>query len=372
MNVVLVCNEYPPEPHGGIGTFVQTLARSLVREGHVVSVVGLASQSQTREDLGVHVVTIQERFKKLRLGPILNRISLRRAIAREAKRIDAHIVETPEYAGPIPFRFGECPIVVRTHLSGTTFHRRQNLPMPRVYEWCERRTLSLHRNWIYVSREAEELTRETFGIEPVRSAVVHYPVSADESAEPPPLPSRFVLFGGTVSERKGAVAIALAARKFLVPYPDVHLVYAGRILDNADVQVRQNLGAAANRVHFLGALPRGQFLECIRRCEVFAFPSTLETFGLVVAEAMLCGKAVVTSNVAPFTEFVTNDQTGLLVPPSDSDAIAAAIDRLSSDGELRRRLGLSGQAFIRENYSVEQAVAGTLAFYRQVLDAQKR
>jgi glycosyltransferase involved in cell wall biosynthesis len=373
MNVVLICNEYPPEPHGGIGTFVQILARSLVARGHVVSVVGLARRSEMRDDRGVRVVTLAERFKRDRLGPIFNRLALLHVVAREVARIGAHIVETPEFSGPMPFRLRKSPVVVRTHLSSTTFNRQLGYPPPRIYEWCERQTLAKHRNWIFVSRHAKELTSQTFGLEPKRSAVVHYPVSADESAAPPPLPSRFVLFGGTVSRRKGAVALAAAANLFLRQHESVDLVFAGRIESQTDAEIRQMIGSSlAPRVHFLGPLSRGAFLECVRRCEVFAFPSTLETFGLVVAEAMLCGKAVVSSDVPPFTEFVTNEQTGLLVQPTNPDAIAEAVGRLLGDAALRDHLGLAGAAFIRENYSVDRAVDETLAFYQQVLDSESQ
>jgi glycosyltransferase involved in cell wall biosynthesis len=374
MNIVMICNEYPPAPHGGIGTFVQTTARAFAQRGHHVEVLGLGeADGEIHRDGDVIVHTIREKFWPGRFQVVTNRLRLLRALKRIVRQSRADIVELPDYLGMLPFRFTDCATVVRLHLSKTAIAMHAGAPVDPMVRWAERRTLAKNRNWIGVSKHAIGLAERAFGLTSANTAVIYSGLDISASQEPPSLPARFVLFGGTVSSRKGALVLASAARTFLTRHADVALVYAGRTEDHTDAAIREIIGLEfANRVHFLGPLPRAQFLECIRRCELFVFPSTLETFGLVVAEAMLCGTAVVTSNAPPFTEFVENNQTGLLVPSNDSDAIASAVDRLLSDAELRGRLGLAGQAFIRENYSVEQAVAGTLAFYRQVLDAQKR
>jgi len=113
-------------------------------------------------------------------------------------------------------------------------------------------------------------------------------------------------------------------------------------------------------------LPHDQFLQTIARCDVFAFPSTLETFGLVVAEAMLCGIPVVTSDMPPFTEFVEDKRTGLLVDPKSSSAVADAIEQLLEDAALRQQLGSAAKAFIEGHFSLDRAVDRTLEFYQQV------
>ena len=87
-----------------------------------------------------------------------------------------------------------------------------------------------------------------------------------------------------------------------------------------------------------------------RRAKAFVFPSLAEGFGLPVAEAMACGTPVVTSRISSMPEVVGD--AALLADPEDADEIAAAIARMLSDQDLRRRLRDRGleqaRAFSRE------------------------
>lgn len=372
MNIVMICNEYPPAPHGGIGTFVQTTARALAQRGHLVHVLGMReADPQTHHDGDVTIHTIREKFWLGRFQVITNRVRVLRALKRLVQEIRADIVEVPDYLGMLPFRLPQCATVVRLHLSKTAIAMHAGTPVDPFRRWCERRTLAIHRNWIGVSRRAIELTMASFNLTPERSAVIYSGLDVSASEAPPPLPARFVLFGGTVSARKGALVLAEAAKRFLATNPDVHLVYAGPAAESTPEDIIRIVGRElAVRVHLLGALSRDAFLECIRRCEVFAFPSRLETFGLVVAEAMLLGRPVIVSNEPPFTEFVENDRTGLLINPTDPTALASGVDRLLSDRDFAQQLAAAGQVHARENFSVDRSTDHTLAFYDTVLRAQ--
>jgi glycosyltransferase involved in cell wall biosynthesis len=376
MNIVFLCNEYPPAPHGGIGTFVQTTARALAKRGHRVHVLGLREADDAiHQDGDVTVHTLREKFFLGGFQVFVNRLRVLRALKRLVRDTKADIVEVPDYLGMLPFPFRECAVVVRLHLSQTAIAMHAGAAIDPVRSWCERRTLTLHRNWIGVSHRALALTEQFFGLSPALRTVIYSGLELSASEVPPPLPTRFVFFGGTVSERKGALVLAAAARLFLAKYLDVHLVYAGAAID-ADHPVAPRIHAILDetmrhRVHFLGALSRGAFLECMRRCEVFAFPSRLETFGLVVAEAMLCGRPVVVSNEPPFTEFVEDARTGLLVNPADPVDIASAIDRLLDDHALAQRIAAAGQAHAQAHFSVDRSTEQTLAFYDKVLHAPR-
>jgi glycosyltransferase involved in cell wall biosynthesis len=376
MRVVFICNEYPPEPHGGIGTFVQILARALVQAGHSVSVVGWGRRSAEFIDCGVRVVVL--RYVQMPLRGLINRWRVYRRLLTEIHTQRADLVETPDFMGMAPFRIKGCPHVVRLHLAATTIDYEAGR-RPRLFtRICEYWTLRNHRDWIGVSRHSLKLTENAFGIQPRKAAVIYSPISEPEQDSQPPstLPGRFVLFGGTVSERKGAYRVAEAALDFLAAHPDLHLVYAGHIVTEdgiaSDERIREILGSQfASRVQFLGALPRPEFFECLRRADVFAFPSMLETFGLVVAEAMLVGTPVVTINAPPFDEFVRDGQTGLLVEPDQPRALAQAILRLLGDRDLSQSMGKRAREFILEGFSLRQALQATLDFYGSVLERNR-
>jgi glycosyltransferase involved in cell wall biosynthesis len=373
MKITYICNEYPPAPHGGIGTFVQTLARGLVAKGHPVSVVGWGHVAGEREDHGVRVVTLPA-CRRRGVGWFVNRRRLHRWLREEVRAGRTEIIETPEYDGPLPFALDGCPVVVRLHLAATTICRQTGRRLSLPQWWSENRTLRRHPNWVAVSRHALRLTQDTFRAAPKRQAVIYYPVSSSARVEggDPALPKEFVLYAGTVSRRKGAFVLAEAARELLAAHRDLHVVYAGGIETErsspADARIRSIVrNELSARVHFLGRVERAQILACMRRARVFAFPSGLETFGLVTAEAMLEGCPVVVCDAGPIPEFVEHERTGLLIPPNDPKALAASVSRLLSDPALAERLGRAGKESIASRCSVETAVEHNLEFYRACL-----
>jgi len=96
-----------------------------------------------------------------------------------------------------------------------------------------------------------------------------------------------------------------------------------------------------------------------------------EGFGRVAAEAQAMGKPVVATDHGGAREVVLHDRTGLLVPPGDAAALAAALDdALTLDAATRADIAETARAHIVENYTVDLMVARTLAVYRQVLDGR--
>jgi glycosyltransferase involved in cell wall biosynthesis len=86
--------------------------------------------------------------------------------------------------------------------------------------------------------------------------------------------------------------------------------------------------------------------------DVFVLPSVLEGFGLVWAEAMARGIPVITTRIAPMTEFVTDEVNGLLFDADDAAGLAGCLRRLLGDAGLRERLGRAGQEYVRERFDL--------------------
>src|SRR4051812_36679443 len=99
MHICFLCNEYPPHPHGGVGTVTQTLARALVKHDHHASVVGIYRGRRADEaiesDQGVHVVRLAHTSVR-GAGLLVNGARLRAALYRlhEGRSID--VLEGPE------------------------------------------------------------------------------------------------------------------------------------------------------------------------------------------------------------------------------------------------------------------------------------
>jgi glycosyltransferase involved in cell wall biosynthesis len=378
MNLVYVCNEYPPDPHGGIGTFVQTIAHGMKRAGHSVTVVGTGAVPGESDDDGVRVVRLKRRHVP-RLSWLVDRVMLYRWLRRETVQRDTDLVEIPDYAGMLPCPFPFCPVVVRLHLSSVTIARSEHQWPRRGVHLAEWLTLRWHRRWIAVSEYAMRLTTDTFGENAGETTVIYHPVAVPcrGPQQVDDLPDRFVLFAGYVDGRKGAYALAEAARLFLPLLPDLHVVLLGEpAFENgmrADDRIHRIVGPALSaRVHCRGRVSRPAVLAAMRRAQVFAFPSRLETFGLVVVEAMLSGVPVITSTCDPFPEFVTDDQTGIMVPPDDHVALSNAVCRILNSPDLAVRLSTAARRMAADRFSLERCVGLSEHFYRRCIDSARQ
>jgi glycosyltransferase involved in cell wall biosynthesis len=155
-----------------------------------------------------------------------------------------------------------------------------------------------------------------------------------------------VLFVGHLHPRKGPVVLARAFPSVRAPLP-VRAVFAGPDRGQADAVRRAvEAGGVADRVEIRGAVPDDDLPDLYRAADVVVFPTVWRTegFGLVAAEAMACGTAVVASRVGAIPEVVEDGVTGLLVTPDDEQDLARGISRVLSDEPLRRRLGEAGAA----------------------------
>ncbi|MGA2032737.1 MAG: glycosyltransferase family 4 protein [Thermoguttaceae bacterium] len=373
MKIVLICDEYPIQPvFGGIGVFTRALACGLAASGHAVTVVGVGHHAGEANDQGVRVVTLPKTSIR-GIAWLVNRVRLLTWIRRRVRSGGIDIVEVPDHGGMLPFSVPRCPVVVRLHLSMTTVTRRARQRRSVLTRPLEKRTLSLHRNWIAVSNHVLKETVSEFGMQPDRCAVIYNPTCNDEKTTSPPagLPGEYVLYAGTVNERKGAFVLAEAARSFLTAFPQLHLVYAGRMVTEnglpADDRIRQIVGPElACRTHCLGFLEHAKVLACMRQARVFALPSKLEACSLAPIEAMSCGTPLVYTTASEGPEVVQDGVTGLLADPNDSRDVALKVLCVLRDRNLAERLTHYAKRAVAERFSLSRVIDQTIIFYEMV------
>jgi len=105
----------------------------------------------------------------------------------------------------------------------------------------------------------------------------------------------------------------------------------------------------------------------IDACDLLVLSSREEGMPVAALEAMMQSRAVVATRVGGTPEVVVDGVTGLLAPPEDAGALAAALLRMISDGALRRRMGEAGRTRALADFTVEQMADRTLALYGQLL-----
>jgi glycosyltransferase involved in cell wall biosynthesis len=143
-----------------------------------------------------------------------------------------------------------------------------------------------------------------------------------------------LLFAGRLGPQK-ALGVALQA---LVDVPDVALAVAGDGPERSTLERRVDELGLGGRVSFLGSVPRAQVLRLFRAADASVLASAWENFPHTVVEALAVGCPVIATAVGGVPEVVRDGENGLLVPPGDPAALAAAIERFFSDGDLRARL----------------------------------
>jgi glycosyltransferase involved in cell wall biosynthesis len=155
----------------------------------------------------------------------------------------------------------------------------------------------------------------------------------------------------------------------LTHLPDVRLVLVGTDLERGGAfqseleRDAERLGVR-DRVVFAGH--RDDARALLDELDVVALPSWTEGLPLVALEAMAHARPVVATPVGGTPEVVEDGRTGILVPPRDPRTLAAAVDRLLADPELRRRMGAAGRQRVAERFSPESMTRRVLAIYDEV------
>lgn len=124
-----------------------------------------------------------------------------------------------------------------------------------------------------------------------------------------------------------------------------------------------------DRVRFIGFA--SDVTELLAACDAVVLPSLHEGMGVVLLEAMACGRAVVASAVGGVPEVLGEGAAGILVPPADEEALAGALLRLIADGSLRERLGKAGRERAHAHFSLDAMALATEACYGELAGGGK-
>ncbi|MFH5804241.1 glycosyltransferase [Alienimonas sp. DA493] len=171
-----------------------------------------------------------------------------------------------------------------------------------------------------------------------------------------------VVFVGRLSEEKGLHTLLDAWRRVR---SDARLTIVG------DGPLGEEVRAAAatdSRITAVGRRPFAEVLERVAAAEALVMPSVwYETFGRTLIEAFAAGTPVIASRLGAMAEIVTDGETGVLFPPGDAAALAAAVDALQSDPPRRRRLGAAARGAYEAGFTADRNYELLRAIYERAL-----
>jgi glycosyltransferase involved in cell wall biosynthesis len=189
-------------------------------------------------------------------------------------------------------------------------------------------------------------------------------------AEGKTVPGRILVVTSADVPLKGLMVLLDALAKLRVERPQAHLVCVGRAKPNGPADRRLDELGIRGAVAFRSGLTQEELVELMQSAEVAAVPSFYEGFCLPAVEEMAVGLPLVATKVGALPEIVGSDNTaGLLVPPGDAEALAAALGRLLDDPELRGRLGAAARQRVQDRFTWRAAAAGTADWYRERIAA---
>ncbi len=334
MRVAWLTTSYPRGESDAAGAFMRDAVEDLRGAGVELDVVSPASFRHYGIAYGAGIVgNLRRSPAKALLLP-----AFMAAYSRAARRTaaDADLVHAHWLPSGFAARATGKPYVLTIHGTDAGLARRA----PAVF----RPVVRAARAILCVSGSLTDTARR-LGAREVRVVPMGITVpDATVAAEDPP----HVLFVGRLSEEKGVVELAEAAR-------DLPLVVVG------DGPLRERLPQT------VGFVPPSELGAWFDRAAVVVCPSRREGYGVVARQAMAHARPVVASNVGGLSEAIVDGESGLLVPPGDPAALRAALERLLADPELCARLGAAGRERVIERYSREVATQATLAAYEAAL-----
>lgn len=259
------------------------------------------------------------------------------------------------------------PIIVSLRSTHYDFAKRHRI-------WCWRLIRRLSDAIVAVSDDAAATLSYTCGIP--RSQILVIPNGVDiarfrpepVAARPPDLPPPpLIATVGRVCEVKGQEHLIRALPAIERAVGRVSLAIFGEKTEPAFGRLQAlcaGLGVS-DRVHFAGL--RDDIAQLLPWVDVFALPSLSEGMSNALLEAMAAGRPVVATAVGGNRELVRDGENGLLVPPADAGALAAAISHLMSDHSLCAALGAAARCTAEQRFSLQAMVRQHEQLYLRVL-----
>lgn len=169
---------------------------------------------------------------------------------------------------------------------------------------------------------------------------------------------------GVLEERKGQRFLLAAAAQLKSRGLKLEYRFAGQGSERAELE---------NQAHRLGIGAETSFLgfvvdtaEFFAGVDLVVMPSLFEGLGVAALEAMAAGKPVVATRVGGLAESIIDDETGILVPPADAQALADAIGRLAESPELAAAMGRRGRERVLGHFTLEQMARQNESYYYEL------
>lgn len=383
MHICIITHEYPKPgfAHGGIGSFLKTLAPKLVAHGIQVTIVGLSYDYEYdyQEDQGVKIYRLA--YKNVRhLGWYYGFRAISKKIAEIHKEQPIDVVEASELGLAFLDKIKGIKYIIRLHGGHHFFAESENRKINWWKGFQEKLSFKNADGFIAISNYVKLHTEKFLPFHNKPVAYISNLIDTDFFApHHTPIDCYSIVFMGSICEKKGARQLVQAFPMVKEQFPQATLELYGRDWFFSDGRSYTDLlktevmnameRSIAKDIHFHGQVNYEEVPEKYAKAHVCVFPSHMETQGLVAPEAMAMQKIVVFTNKGPGSETITPYETGLLCNPLDPKDIAEKIIWVFSNSEQSKVLASNARQFVLENFSAPLIVQKNIEFYKDITNS---
>jgi glycosyltransferase involved in cell wall biosynthesis len=298
-------------------------------------------------------------------------------LIRIIRRGQYDIVHTHNSKGGILGRLAawlcRVPIIIHT-IHGFAFHDSETAMRKQLFIFLERWAAKMADKLIVISQPLQDWGLKLAIGKPAQYTKIYsgieidkFKVDVDVSALRKKLGigEHDFVFGlvAKLWDGKGHITAIEALKQLLPRVPNARLVFVGDGYLREVLEQHAKKVAVEERIVFTGF--RSDIAELNAMFDVAILVSDFEGMGRVLLEAMVMGRPAVASNVGGIPDVVDDGQTGILIPPGDSPALAAALERLYLDSNLRQSMGVAGKKKITEQFSAATMVRKIVDVYEE-------
>jgi glycosyltransferase involved in cell wall biosynthesis len=227
------------------------------------------------------------------------------------------------------------------------------------------------------SRTSATWCAQQYGLDVADAPVIHTGVDVDlfQPLAAPKADQPTIIFVGKIVHNKGVEYLVEAACCVAADFPGLRLRLLGPGDDRVVAKLLERASASGHPdlLEFAGFAPRTALPAHLARAHVFAAPSLYEGGpGFVYLEAMACGLPVIACAGSGAAEVVIPGANGLLTPPGDVDALAAALRQLLSDAVLRTEMGERARRYVLAEADSRVCIRRLESFYAGVIAAARQ
>ena len=378
MHICFISHEYPQKdiPHGGIGTFLQTIATSLVEAGHEVTVIGWYKGSKLLREVDHGVSIIRTPYPNITGLKWLQNIW---NISSEVKKIHEHkkidIIEGQEGAFAFFPKIRDIKYIIRLHGGHHFFSTYEQRGINPWKGFLEKKSFKKADGFISVSKHVQEVTQKYISFKGKPERLINYPINTTRfyKADAKKSQRYKIVFAGTICEKKGVRQLLKAVHLLLDEYPNLKVELYGRdwFYPNGQSYIEEMKAQDffnTDAMHFMGPLPHEELPVKYEEADICVFPSHGETQGLVAPEAMCMGKIVLFSEIGPGPETIIDGETGFLCNPHDAQDIANKLRHYFINRSVYSEMGNMARLASLKKFDPNIIMSRNLAFYSELIN----